>query len=65
MKFEKLTLIPIQKNLIKVELMTVEELDWLDAYHAMVFEKVGALMEDGSDGKVWLEKMCSPIDRIV
>merc|ERR1712106_605005 len=30
LKFAKLTMIPIQKNLINVGIMTDEELDWLD-----------------------------------
>lgn len=63
LRFEKLTLIPIQKNLILVDLLNVQEMDWLDSYHAMVWSKVGALMEDGSPGKEWLKKMCSPIER--
>merc|ERR1719223_1344015 len=63
MKFEKLTLIPIQKNLIKIDLMTDEELKWLNDYHATVLKKVGSLMEDGTPGKLWLEKMCSPMER--
>jgi len=63
MKFEKLTLIPIQKNLIKIDLMTDEELKWLNDYHAIVLKKVGSLMEDGTPGKLWLEKMCSPMER--
>jgi len=63
LRFEKLTLIPIQKNLIVVDLLTEQEMDWLDSYHAMVLDKVGALMEDGSPGKEWLKKMCTPIER--
>ncbi len=43
--------------------MSEEELNWLDDYHATVFEKVGALMEDGAPGKEWLTKMCTPIER--
>ena len=40
LKFRKLTMIPIQKNLIDTSLMSKEELDWLDDYHQEVFEKV-------------------------
>ena len=64
-KFKKLTMIPIQKSLIKRELMTDEEFDWLDEYHAEVWEKVSPLLEDGSPAKDWLRKSCAKIDRSV
>jgi len=63
LKFEKLTLIPIQMNLIILELMSGQELDWLDAYHELVRDKVMPLLEPGSAAAVWLEKSCQPIDR--
>lgn len=63
LKFAHLTLIPIQKNLIKVEIMTDAELDWLDAYHEEVLEKVAPLLEDGSPPMAWLVKSCEKIER--
>ncbi len=63
LKFEKLTLIPIQKNLINVDLMTDDELDWLDTYHELVMEKVSPLLEKGSPAMAWLTKSCEKIDR--
>jgi Xaa-Pro aminopeptidase len=65
LKFAKLTMIPIQKNLINVQLMTEEELDWLDSYHAEVWENVGSRLQDGSPEKIWLQEACSKIDRFV
>jgi len=62
-KFQKLTMIPIQKNLIQIDLMTETELDWLDDYHASVWEKVSPLLDDGCPAKIWLEKSCSKIER--
>ncbi|CAM9782148.1 unnamed protein product, partial [Chrysoparadoxa australica] len=35
-RFEPLTLIPIQKDLLVLELMHDEEIEWLNAYHAKV-----------------------------
>jgi len=60
-KFERLTLIPIQKSLIDVSLMTVQELDWLDAYHEEVWDKISPLVE----GKTlsWLTEATAPIHR--
>jgi len=63
LKFVKLTMIPIQKNLIDVSLMTDKELDWLDGYHQEVLSKVGPLLEEGSPSMAWLKKSCEPIER--
>jgi len=63
LKFQKITLIPIQKDLILIEEMSQEELDWLDEYHLDVWQKVGPQLEDGSKEKQWLQRMCSKIDR--
>lgn len=63
LKFAKLTMIPIQKNLINIDLMTTTELDWLDTYHEEVFTKVSPLLEEGSPAMTWLKKSCEKIDR--
>jgi Xaa-Pro aminopeptidase len=63
LKFDKLTMIPIQKNLIDVSLMSSEELDWLDTYHQEVLDKVGPRLEEGSPAKEWLLQACEPIVR--
>jgi Xaa-Pro aminopeptidase len=65
LKFAKLTMIPIQKNLIDVSLMSKKELDWLDAYHQEVFQKVSPLLERNSPAVKWLQKSCEKIDRSV
>jgi Xaa-Pro aminopeptidase len=64
LKFSKLTMIPIQKNLIVVDLMTDEELDWLDDYHQEIWDKVSQLLEPGSPAMEWLEKSCAKIERL-
>lgn len=64
LKFGKLTMIPIQKNLINIGLMTEAELDWLDSYHEEVLAKVGPLLEEGSPAMSWLENSCGKIDRV-
>ncbi|KAL7539370.1 hypothetical protein ACHAWF_006392 [Thalassiosira exigua] len=63
LKFAKLTMIPIQKNLINLDIMTDAELDWLDAYHEEVLEKVSPLLEEGSPAMKWLVKSCEKIKR--
>jgi Xaa-Pro aminopeptidase len=64
LKFDKLTMIPIQKNLIDLSLMTTEELDWLDSYHEQVMAKVGPLLDADSPAMAWLKKSCEPIERL-
>lgn len=63
LRFKKLTMIPIQLNLIDLSLMTTRELDWIDAYHEEVFEKVSPLLEPGSPALAWLTKSCQKIQR--
>ena len=63
LKFAKLTMIPIQKNLIDLEQLTDAELDWLDEYHEEVLEKVKPLLEEGSPAMNWLVKSCEKINR--
>ncbi len=61
--FDALTMIPIQKSLIKLELMESWELDWLDAYHAKVWENVSDRLEEGEEAWTWLKSACAPIAR--
>ncbi len=57
--FETLTLVPFDKRLLKVELLSAAELHWLNAYHATVLSRVGPLLE--GDDLAWLERATSPI----
>jgi Xaa-Pro aminopeptidase len=57
--FETLTLAPFDRRLVKPELLTSDELDWLNAYHARVLSEVGPLV-DGETLK-WLEAATAPI----
>lgn len=57
--FETLTMAPIDRRLIKVELLTSDERAWVDAYHAEVLAKVGPRMQGEALG--WLEQACAPL----
>eukprot|EP00451_Oxyrrhis_marina_P027125 CAMPEP_0204347886 /NCGR_PEP_ID=MMETSP0469-20131031/28302_1 /ASSEMBLY_ACC=CAM_ASM_000384 /TAXON_ID=2969 /ORGANISM="Oxyrrhis marina" /LENGTH=624 /DNA_ID=CAMNT_0051333765 /DNA_START=35 /DNA_END=1909 /DNA_ORIENTATION=- len=46
--FETLTMIPIQKTMMDLSLMTEEDIEWVDTYHAEVFAKLSPHMS-GSD----------------
>jgi Xaa-Pro aminopeptidase len=59
MQFETLTFAPIDRNLIDTKLLTREDLQWLDAYHARVLKDVGSFMDGAA--LVWMEKACAPL----
>lgn len=57
--FETLTLAPFDSRLLRPDLMTRDELHWLDTYHARVLAEIGPML----DGEVlaWLEKATAPL----
>jgi Xaa-Pro aminopeptidase len=57
--FETLTFAPIDRRLIVKAMLSPSEIEWLDAYHRQVVEKIGPKLS-GSD-KAWLEEACAPI----
>lgn len=59
LKFEILTLVPIDKKLIDVYLLDAGEQDWLNNYHRKVYESLAACVND--DEKKWLKESCSPL----
>ena len=61
--FETLTLAPIDRALVDLALMNEEELDWLDAYHAMVRERLAPELAPWPDVAEWLAGAAAPLDR--
>jgi len=57
--FETLTFVPIDRHLILVDMLTPNERDWLNAYHAEVFEKVNSFVSAVTSE--WLKSACAPI----
>jgi len=60
LEFETLTVVPLDRHLIDVEMLTRPERAWVDAYHDRVFNTVGPEL-DAAD-RIWLEKMTAPLD---
>ncbi|WP_156255846.1 aminopeptidase P family protein [Sandarakinorhabdus oryzae] len=60
MGFKELTLAPIDRRLVDVSLLTDEERDWWNAYHARVAAEIGPLLTDPAE-QVWLETACAPL----
>jgi Xaa-Pro aminopeptidase len=59
LKFETLTLCPIDTNLIDTSLLRRDEIDWLNAYHAEVARRV--MPHVSGAAKAWLEKRTVPL----
>jgi Xaa-Pro aminopeptidase len=57
--FETLTFAPIDRRLIKKDMLSPQEIAWLDDYHRQVVEKIGPKLS-GAD-REWLEEACAPI----
>ena len=57
--FETLTLCPIDTTPIIPELLTQEEKDWLNAYHAEVYEKIAPHLND--EERLWLHEATRPL----
>jgi Xaa-Pro aminopeptidase len=57
--FETLTFVPIDRKLIARDLLTAEEIAWVDAYHA----RVRALLAPRLEGEdlAWLERETAPL----
>jgi Xaa-Pro aminopeptidase len=59
--FETLTLAPIDRRLIDVRMLSAEELDWLNAYHARVNREVRTDLDEAT--QTWLDAATAPLSR--
>ena len=57
--FTPLTLAPIDRRLVLVEMLSTEERAWLDAYHARVQAEIGPLVD--AETGAWLERATAPL----
>ncbi len=56
LKFETVTLFPIDATLIHSPMMTRQAVDWLNAYHKEVYKRLSTYLEPNE--KKWLKKKC-------
>jgi Xaa-Pro aminopeptidase len=61
LKFETVSLAPIDRNLIEVSLLDDGELKWLNAYHGQVYATLAPKLEP--DVAAWLKKACAPLEK--
>ena len=69
--FETLSMVPISKRLVQADLLTREEVAWLDAYHAKVYDAIkpqldgsthaGVEGEGDVDYQAWLWEATRPL----
>jgi Xaa-Pro aminopeptidase len=59
LKFETITLFPIETKMINFASMTKMEIKWLNDYHAMVYAKLSPELDEKS--KKWLAEKCASI----
>ncbi len=59
--FTPLTLAPLDRRLINVDLLTEAEKEWVNAYHKRVADTLGPRLSDSENVATWLEKVCAPI----
>ena len=61
MKFEPLTLCPIDKEAIVTDMLTDEEINWFNEYHKMVYSRLSPLLN--KEEQEWLKEKTSPLKR--
>jgi Xaa-Pro aminopeptidase len=59
LEFETLTYFPIERSLIEQHMLTRDQVEWLNTYHALVLERIGPLLE--GEELAWLEEECAKI----
>jgi Xaa-Pro aminopeptidase len=60
--FEHLTMAPMAKSLVDVDLLSIVEKEWLNAYHLEVFEKLSPLYSKDDDlALAWLKRETEPV----
>ena len=60
--FDPLTHIPLQKKMIQVDLLTDQELAWVNDYHRKVLERVTPYLKTDK-ARTWLRTVTTPLLR--
>jgi Xaa-Pro aminopeptidase len=61
LEFDTITLFPIATNLIDFNIMTSEEVDWLNQYHQRVLAELTPLLNEAQ--LTWMEKKCEHVEQ--
>lgn len=61
LKFETLTLYPFDLQLFEVEIMSDEEIEWINSYHQKVYDKLAPYLDD--EEREWLKEKTTELTR--
>ena len=61
LKFETVTLYPIDQVLIDIDLLTDAEIEWLNDYHKKVYDSIAPKLT--GDEREWLNRKCAKLRR--
>ena len=56
-----MTLFPFDRNLFETEIMTETEIEWINTYHAKVYDTLAPYLNDAQ--KAWMRAKTLPITR--
>lgn len=60
-QFEPLTLCPIDKEAIRTDMLSDEEIEWFNQYHEMVYNRLSPMLNQ--EECEWLKEVTSPLKR--
>lgn len=60
-QFEVMTLFPFDRNLFELDIMTDEEIDWVNAYHARVYDTLAPYLDEKQI--IWMRAKTQPLSR--
>ena len=61
MRFETITLCPIDRRLIDSAMLLPAERDWVNTYHARVEAALAPELANDPDVLAWLAQACAPL----
>ncbi len=59
--FETLTVVPFDRRLIIEDLLSIQECDWVNRYHARVWTSLETMVD--AETRVWLEQVTQPLSQ--
>lgn len=63
LSFSPVTMVPLGRNLIDPLLLSDVEVEWVNSYHAEVWEKTAGFFKDDALALNWLQRETQPIGK--
>ncbi|MCQ2233227.1 MAG: aminopeptidase P family protein [Paludibacteraceae bacterium] len=61
--FETMSFFPFDSNAIDTELLSEEEIDWINHYHEVCFSKIASTKQLSEDEQQWLKNKTKPLEK--